>query len=334
MKIVHLVIGGDVAGGQLVALQLARAARDAGHDISFVAPTPGAFLERVEAEGFAADVVPIRGALDLAAVYRLRRVLRSQHASLLHTHAHFSVNVVGRVAGRLAGVPVIAHVHVENAFSNDAARRRLQIALDNATARLAWRLVAVSDATRDAVVRQGYPAARTITIRNGIDPVVDVAPAVLDTPSGTPVLVEVGRLCEVKGQRELIQALARLRRDDATLVLVGEDIEAGGAYRDGLARDADALGVTDRVRFLGYRDDVAAIVAAADVAVLPSSVEGLPLVVLEAMVQGKPVVATAVGGTPELVSDGETGLLVPPRDVDALVRALDGLLDDPGRARR
>jgi glycosyltransferase involved in cell wall biosynthesis len=148
------------------------------------------------------------------------------------------------------------------------------------------------------------------------------------------VLLEVGRLCAVKGQRDAIAALPLLGRADVTLLLAGEDIEGGGAYLDALERQASQLGVRDRVRFLGRRDDVPALLAAADALVLPSWQEGLPLVVLEAMAAGVPVVATSVGGTPEAVVDGETGLLVPPRDVPALTAAIDTLLDDPERARR
>ena len=117
-------------------------------------------------------------------------------------------------------------------------------------------------------------------------------------------------------------------------MLVGADLEQGGAYERALRHRADELGVTDRVVFAGYRDDAARVVAAADVLALPSWTEGLPLVVLEAMALGRPVVATTVGGTPELVSDGETGLLVPPRDVEALTAALKRVLDDGDLRRR
>jgi glycosyltransferase involved in cell wall biosynthesis len=333
VRIVHLVIGGEVAGGQVVALRLARAARDRGHEVSFVSPTPGPFLGRVEAEGMRAHVLPLSGALDPGAVARLRALLRRERADVLHTHGHFSANVAGRLAGRLAGSAVIAHMHVENAFRAGAGRRA-QIALDNATARLSASIVAVSDATRESLLAQGYPESRTVTIRNGVEPAAPVGPAALDLPAGAPRLLEVARLCEVKGQRELIQALPRLERQDAVVLLAGEDLEAGGAFRAGLEREAESLGVGDRVRFLGYRADVPALLEAADALVLPSWVEGLPLGVLDAMARGKPVVAAAVGGTPEVVADGETGLLVPPRDGDALVRALDELLRDPERARR
>jgi glycosyltransferase involved in cell wall biosynthesis len=153
-----------------------------------------------------------------------------------------------------------------------------------------------------------------------------VAPIRLADP---PTVLEVARLAEVKGQRELIEALAGL---EATGVLVGRDLELGGAYERRLAADADRLGA--RIVFAGYREDVPALLEGCDVFCLPSHAEGLPLVLLEAMSRGKPVVATSVGGTPELVEHGETGLLVPAGDVDALREALDRVLRDLELARR
>lgn len=334
MKVVHLVIGGEIAGGQLVGLRLARAARDADHDVSFVSPSSGAFVELARRDGFGVDIVPLGRALDPRAIARLRRLLADERVDVLHTHTHFSLNVAGRIAARVARARVIAHMHIENVFRTGALGRLAQIAVDNRTARLCTWIVAVSDATRTALVAQGYPPDRTITVHNGIEARDAAEPAALAPAPPGPVLLEVGRLCDVKGQRELIAALPRLACTDVTLLLAGEDIEAGGAYRSALERQARQLGVADRVRFLGRRDDVPALLAASDALVLPSSVEGLPLVVLEAMAAGRPVVATAVGGTPEAVVDGETGLLVPPGDVDALAEAVDSLLAAPERARR
>jgi glycosyltransferase involved in cell wall biosynthesis len=141
----------------------------------------------------------------------------------------------------------------------------------------------------------------------------------------------VARLAEVKGQRVLLAALTEL---DADAVLVGGDLERDGGYEAELRAEAGRRGVSERVVFAGQRDDVPGLIAGCDVLCLPSSVEGLPLVVLEAMAQSRPVVATAVGGTPELVLDGETGLLVPPGDAGALARALGTVLRDPELARR
>jgi glycosyltransferase involved in cell wall biosynthesis len=328
VRITHLVIGGEVAGGQLVALALARAARDAGHEVGFVSPSGGAFVEQARGEGFAVAIVPLGGALSLPSLLRLRRALRG--TDLVHTHGHFAVNVLGRVAARLAGVRVLSHMHIENAFRSGLGRGA-QVRLDNLTARLCFRIVAVSDATRAGLVTQGYPARRLVTVRNGIERAPAQAGRPPEVPAGAPLVGEVARLCAVKGQRELLRAVAAL--DGVWAVLAGEDIEQGGAFRRGLEEEADRLGIRDRVLFTGYRAEVDGLLAALDVFVLPSSVEGLPMTILEAMAQGTPVVATAVGGTPEVV-DAETGILVPPGDVEALTAALRDLLADPERARQ
>ena len=302
MKIVHLVIDGEIAGGQLVALRLARAARDDGHEIVFVSPSKGAFVDRAADEGFATHVVALGGALDLGTINRLRMLLAREHTDVLHTHTHFSLNIVGRTAARAAGARVVAHMHIENTFRPGRFARRMQVAVDNRTARLCTWIVAVSDATRVALVAQGYPPDRTITVHNGIAVQEATAPAMLEPAPPGPVLIEVGRLCEVKGQRDLIAALPKLARTDVTLLLVGEDLESGGNYRTALELQARELDLEGRVRFLGRRGDVPALLAAADALVLPSSIEGLPLVVLESMAAGRPVVATSVGGTPEAVT--------------------------------
>ena len=326
MNVVHHVSSGDTAGGQLVALRLARAARDAGHRVSFVAPAGGSFVELAEEAGFRVRLVPLAGALDARAARRLHAALRDERADLLHTHGHFGLNTVARVAGRLAGAAVVAHMHIENIFHPSPPVRAAQLALDRATARLCARILAVSEATSRALVREGYPRDRLQVVYNGVEPTD--APAVRLAPA--PVVLEVARLAAVKGQLELVRALPELPGTHA--VLVGGDLEAGGAFERRIAEEARRRGVADRVVLAGEQADVPSLLAGCEVVCLPSHAEGLPLVLLEAMAAGKPVVATAVGGTPELVVDGETGLLVPPGDPAALATALRSLLDDPARA--
>jgi L-malate glycosyltransferase len=328
VKIVHLVIAGDVAGGQLVALRLAQAARERGDDVSFVAPQRGPFVELVEREGFRAEIVDVGRTYRLGGLLRLTRLLRREHVDVLHTHTLAAANTLGRLSGRLAGVPVVSHLHIENHFR--PATRWLLRGLDNRTARRCAGLIAVSEDTRRAYKRQGYPEDRIDVVYNGVDLEGRTAPdlrAEFDLPDDAPLVGEVARLCDVKGQRELIQALREL--PDARVVLVGADLEQDGAFQTSLEEEADRLGVLDRVVFAGRRTDADAVLGAFDVVALPSWTEGLPLVVLEAMAQRRPVVATPVGGTPEVVADGETGFLVPARDPATLARALRRLLDDP-----
>jgi glycosyltransferase involved in cell wall biosynthesis len=331
VKVLHVLIGGEVAGGQVVALQLARATRARGDDASFAVPRRGAFSRLAEAEGFSVAVADVNRTYRLGAAARLARVARG--FDLVHTHTLAAANVLARVAGRLAGTPVVSHLHIENVFrpATEPALRRL----DNVTARLCARLIAVSEDTRRAYERQGYPATRIEVVYNGVDARAASnggLRAEVGIPQDAPLVAELGRLCDVKGQRELIRSLAGL--PDARLLLIGRDLEQDGAFQAELEREADRLGVRDRVVFTGHRDDARALLAEADVVALPSWTEGLPLAALEAMAEGRPVVATPVGGTPEVVVDGETGLLVPARDHDALRAALGRLLADPDLRRR
>jgi glycosyltransferase involved in cell wall biosynthesis len=330
VRVAHLLISGDVAGGQLVALQLARALNDRGGDAIFVAPDRGPFAER--ADGFATHVVDVSRLHRLGGARKLAQLLRDERVDVLHTHTLAAANAIGRIAARRAGVPVVSHLHIENHFRS-ATERLLRFA-DNRTARSTAALVAVSEDTKRAYERQGYPQ-RIEVVYNGVE--LDGAGgsglrAELGIPDDAPLVGEIGRLCDVKGQRELIEALTQV--PDVRAVLVGADLEQGGAYEADLERTAERLGVRDRVVFAGRRENAAALLAELDVLALPSWTEGLPLVVLEAMAQRRPVVATPVGGTPEVVVDGETGLLVPPRNPDALADALRRLLADADLRRR
>jgi glycosyltransferase involved in cell wall biosynthesis len=330
MRIVHLVTSGDLAGGQVVALQLAHAARARGDEVAFVSPTDGPFVERVRAEGFRAFRVDASRLFRLGGTLALVRLLRRERADVLHTHTHLAAAVNGRVAARLAGAAVVSHLHIENHFRPQASLRAVSRALDNATARWCARLVAVSESTRDAFAAQGFPQDLLETVYNGVELNGPVARSDLRGELGLPadafVVAHVGRLAPVKGQRELLRALAQV--PGVYAVLVGEDVERGGAYRAELEQEATRLG--GRAFFLGRRD-VGAILTEVDALVLPSRIEGLPIVVLEAMARAKPVVATPVGGTPELVVDGETGRLV---EIDELAETLAWLRDNLDETRR
>jgi glycosyltransferase involved in cell wall biosynthesis len=329
VRIVHLVISGEVAGGQAVALQLAHAARARGDTVEFVVPAPGPFGDWLGQQGFRAHRIALRRTFDVLAARRVRRLLN--RGTILHTHTLVAGNVLGALA---SPGPVIRHLHIENSFR--PATEPLLRRLDNATSRRCARLIAVSDDTRRAYERQGYRPGSIEVIYNGIEP-DGASPAgglraQLGIPAGAPLVGEIGRLCAVKGQRELIQALPHL--PDVRLVLVGKDLEQGGAFQAELERDAERLGVRERVVFAGHRDDARALLDELDLFVLPSWTEGLPVVVLEAMAHGRAVVATPVGGTPEVVEDGETGVLVPPRDPRTLADAVGRLLADPDLRRR
>jgi glycosyltransferase involved in cell wall biosynthesis len=257
------------------------------------------------------------------AFWRLYRLLRREHPTILHTWM-FHANVPGRLLGRLAGVPII--ISSERTMGQES---HLRYGLNRFTHSLADRITCVSRRVDDFVVQQvGIPREKTIVIPNGIDlqdfdrlPTNRDARLALDLPLGEPLIGAVTRLNPVKRLDLLLQAVVSL--SDVHTVIVGE-----GPERVRLEAMVDQLDLVGRVHFVGHQQDVRPWLAALDVFVLPSDWEGMSNALLEAMAAGLPVVATRVGGTPEVVVDGMTGLLVPLRDPDALAEAITRLLSD------
>ncbi len=273
----------------------------------------------------------IHGHADPGLVGRLRGHLRRLSPDLVHTHL-LHADLYGLLAARSLGLPVVTSRHNDNAF-----RRRLPM---RALGWLWWRLthegIAISDAIREfAIAVEGARPAHMTTVRYGVvaDALTRDVPAAraalraeLNLPDDALLVGTMSRLIEQKGLTYGLQAFAQVqdRHPNAHLVVSGS-----GVLRDALAAEADALGL--RAHFLGWRPDPATVLAGYDLLLMPSLWEGFGLVMLEAMAQRLPIVASRVSAIPEVVIDGETGLLVPPRDVDALASALDALLTDPDR---
>lgn len=262
---------------------------------------------------------------DLRAMLRLARYLRTQRIEVLHAHKYGS-NVWGAVVGRLAGVPVIvAHEHTWS-YVGQPLRRLIDRRL---IARLADAFVAVSDADRGRMISiERVPPDKIVVIPAGYVPRAAAPAADLRAELGlTPATRLVGAVAVFRVQKALdvlIDAYALLARDDVHLVLAG-----AGACEAALREQVAGLGLARRVHFVGFRQDVDSVWAALDVAVLSSDYEGLPAAALEAIANGTPLVATRVGGLPELIDHERSGLLVPARDPAALAAAIDRVLADP-----
>jgi glycosyltransferase involved in cell wall biosynthesis len=284
----------------------------------------GAVAEEIRAIGVPVFDAQMRYKADLLALLRLYLHIRRIRPTILHTSL-FHANLPGRVLGRLAGVPIVICSERTMAMESEWRYR-----LNRWTIGLVDRVIAVSVNVRDFCVSHiGLPAEKLVVIPNGVElpaePLTspEAVRAELELPLAGPVIGTVSRLNPVKGVDFLIQALAQV--DGGTLVVIGD-----GPKRAMLEILASYLGVAGRIHWLGHRRDVPHLLPALDVFVQPSLHEGLPNAVLEAMAAGLPVVATAVGGTPEVVVDGITGLLVPPSDPDTLAQAITILLRDSG----
>jgi glycosyltransferase involved in cell wall biosynthesis len=262
---------------------------------------------------------------------RLYQLLAAERIDVVHAHMP-RASVPGSILARLARVPVV----VSHEHGSWLDGKRVRPFLDrNVVARLSTTMLAVSEWDRQQLIKhEGIPPTRILVMPNGIAPPSPGGRAELadlDVPAGTAVIGAVGRLFEVKGYDYLIHAVALLKARGRSLrcVILGEGPE--DQRLRGLIAE---LGVGEEVRLIGHRQNVAEIVRALDVAVLPSRAEGSPLVVLEYMALGAPIVATAVGGVPELIDDGVHGLLIPPSDPGALAQAIDRLLEDRSLAAR
>jgi len=293
----------------------------------------GWLLDQLGARGLTTHVVPLARTADPAWVRVMRKLVRDERVDVLHAH-EFYMNSYFALLARLERLPAVTTVHGKN-YSSDRWYRR---AAYRAVARNS-RMIAVSDGIADFLHEAiGVPRERLTTIRNGIDcdafasrPSVRIeARAELGLADGQPVIGCLGNLYPVKGHTHLIDAAAGIcaQYPDAVFLFAGR-----GHMLDSLQRQTTALGLERNVRFLGFREDSTRLLMAMDIFAMPSLSEGLPLSLLEAMAAGKAIVASAVGGIPEVIHDRQSGLLVPSGNAPELQRAILSLLADPALAR-
>lgn len=341
MRVVHIIKATGIAGAERHLLTLLPGLRQHHFDVRLILMhNPGQPLDDyaalMEARGVPVERVAIARHTDISVIRRLRDQLQFDQPDIVHTHL-LHADLYGALAARWARV---RHL-VQSRHNDDPFRRRLPIRLIN---RLIWTLceagVGISESvTRFTISVEGAPPRKMRTIHYGMElpvPPIDRAAAQrelreqLGIDTDAVLIGMVGRLIEQKGFRYGIQAFARIAEEfpQARLVVVGD-----GQQRPMLEGETRRAGVSKRVNFLGWRDDSAALMAALDIFLMPSLWEGFGLVLLEAMARAVPVIGSAVSAIPEVVVHGETGLLVPPADVDALAEALRLLLGDAALRR-
>jgi glycosyltransferase involved in cell wall biosynthesis len=277
---------------------------------------------------------------DLLACLELVRLIRRERFSVVHTHCS-KAGFIGRVAARLAGVPVVVHTfHIFAAHEGLGRLRRLAyLALDRSVRSFAHRYVAVAPrVAREAVEQRLAPPGSVVVVPSAVDlghipthedPEVR---AELGLDKDAPLVGTVGRIVAQKSPLDFVRmcALIREKRPDARFVMVGDTTLESAGLEEETRHEAERLGVP--VLFTGFRADAPRVAAAFDVYVVPSLYEGLGRAVTEAMASGRPVVATAVNGVPDLVEPGSTGLLAAPGDPASLARAVLWMLDHPEEA--
>lgn len=322
LTILQYITPSRLGGAEEYFLRLVGDLRERGHRVLVVTKRDTPLRHELEKRDVELYAWHTRGKIDPRTVFKLCRLIKRERVDLVHTHLT-TASWNGNIAGRLCGVPVVAHVH----------------AADSKTwFQWAHYLVAVAHGVKAHLLEQGVPAAKVPVLYYGIDlqqhnRVLDAAQAKarLGLPPNALTVGVIASLIERKGHRFLLQALHEIEPQVGPVdaLFAGE-----GVLRESLEMQARGLGMEQRVHFLGFRRDVDKVMAACDIVALPSSKEGLSIAVMEAMALRRPVIATDVAGMPELVRNGETGMLIPPENVDALAQAMLHIYQDEKLAAR
>jgi glycosyltransferase involved in cell wall biosynthesis len=344
VRVARVITRLNIGGPAIHAILLTEALNDATFSSTLVTGTTAAhegdFLQLAVARGVRPVVLPELGREvnptdDLLALAKTVRLFRALRPDVVHTHMA-KAGTIGRLAARLCGVPVVVHTYHGHVFHGyfGPTQTRVFVAIERALARLTTRIVVVGERQRDEIAGYGVaPSAKLLPIPLGLElgrfldaerhrgelrRELGLGPAV-------PLVGIVARLVPIKAHEDFLRAAATIHGvlPEARFLVVGD-----GERRAGLERLADELGLRDAVRFLGWRQDLPRVYADLDVVALASRNEGSPVALIEALAAARPVVATAVGGVPEVVLDGETGLLAPPGQPAALAAAIRRLLAD------
>lgn len=330
LRVAHLIETDGPGGAERIVVQLAAALqRDGAANVVFLpADGEGWLARQLEGSGVTIDHFHLQRPVSPQCARLLAQAFRRHRIAIAHSH-EFSMAVYGAWASRRVGIPHLITMHGGRYY---AQRLRRRLALRAAMA-LSARTVAVSASLARHISRDlWFPQSRILTIPNGVRYARPERVTLRDELQLGPddrLLVSIGNLYPVKGHRYLIDALALLADRYPTLHCA---IAGRGDLAGALAARARDRGVASRIHLLGLRSDVAAILGAADIFVLPSLSEGLPLALLEAMFAGCPIVASDVGEVRVALAHGEAGVLVAPGDPAALAAAVDHLLRDTKQA--
>jgi len=335
LRVMYVIDDLGLGGAQRQLVELLKGLPRDGYDIQVISlsTTKVDYAKALQEAGIRLVQIPQAGKWDWRCFFTLLKTIRRTKPSIVHTWL-FTADLYGRLVAWLAGVPVI----ISAVRSVEPDKPRHYVWVDRLLRRITHAFTVNARAIGEVLIaREGVDASKIFTVYNGLD-LARFDPASMDgvvrrrigVEDGVPLVGIVGRLAPVKDHATFLHAAAQvlLEVPRAQFLVVGS-----GLLHRKVHEIAHELGIEAHVHFLDGWADISEIFAALDLSVVSSEYEGCCNVILEAMAMGKPVVATAVGGNPELVIEGETGLLVPPKDPQRLAEAIVQVLHDPHHAK-
>ncbi len=339
LKILLMTDEATIGGGQKHILLLAISLDRKKYDVAVACERQGYLVDELKKADILHLTVEMSNLPSLKSLRSCMNALREFEPDILHTHGG-TPGLWGRLAARLSGVPIVVHTyHGLHILYRGAIARTVLLWLERALLRITSHIICVSSA--DLVSAKQYGLLREVdasVVRNGVEVGLVKSPSVekklrirLSIPSKGLIVGSIGRMHHQKGYYYLLRAASAIVRErkDVYFVLVGD-----GPEMNQLQEESERMGLADHVRFMGAMDNASELIPAFDIFVLPSLWEGFPIVLLEASAAGKPIVATSIDGSKEIIRDGVNGILVPPKDPERLSKAILRLVAQPALRRR
>jgi glycosyltransferase involved in cell wall biosynthesis len=327
VRVLHVINGEHYAGAERVQDLLAACLPKHGFDVGFACVKPERFAELRQSQASPLYDTPMHGKFDLRPARAIAKLVRREDYELIHAHTARTA-MIGALAARSAGVPFVYHVH--SPTSRNSTHRWadwLSTFVERRSLRRASRLIAVSESLAGEMTRQGFSPERIAVVHNGVPSLYEVP--FRRTPTGAWMLGTVALFRPRKGLEVLLDALRILRQENYPVRVKAIGAFETSDYERTIREQANRLGLEESIEWTGFTSDVNSELLTLDLFVLPSLFgEGLPMVILEAMAAGVPVIAAAVEGVPEAIRDGKDGLLTIPGDADDLARAIAELIDN------
>lgn len=339
IRVLHVIGAGEFGGAERHILNLVKAMNSQKISIIVCCLFAEPFVKVAKEQGINVLALPMRHKLDLGIIKKLSEIIKKEDIDIVHTHG-VRANLVGRLAAKLAKRKIIVTTE-HSLLAKDYPKFFSRVAntlIEKISRRFATHFIAVSSGLKEALLKQGISSNKITVVYNGLNPddFISHKPAnfwrkKLNLTDEVPVVAMVGRLHPVKGHKFFLESASYLlkKKPQVRFLVVGD-----GPERKMLEEYVDSLGITDKVLFMGFVSEVAEVLPSIDVLVVPSLWEGFGLTALEAMVAGVPVLASSVGGLPEVVEHGKTGYLVPPGDAKALANGIEWMLEHPKEIKK